>query len=163
MFPRHQQLTVGATTTPNTGASNRPLAAGAFAATTVLFDQATKLASTHAPHAIGGLNSPTRNRDLSLGLASGPWAVQVALMGAALLAVAAVLTRAVNRGKVSGWAAGLLIGGALSNLLDRALLGSVRDFLRLGPVVINAADLAVLAGLTIVLVTLRPNRTSEGR
>jgi lipoprotein signal peptidase len=118
------------TTTPRTRASNRALAAAAFAAT-VLFDQATKLASTHAPRALAGLNFPTRNRDLSLGLASGPWAVQVALMGAALLAVAAVLTRAVSRGKVPGWAAGLLIGGALSNLVDRALLGSVRDFLHL--------------------------------
>ena len=83
-------------------------------------------------------------------------------MGGVLLAGVAVLTPAVVRGTVPGWAAALVIGGALSNLLDRILLGSVRDFILVGPVVFNAADLAVVAGLAVVLITGRPPR-SPGR
>jgi hypothetical protein len=41
----------------------------------------------------------------------------------------------------------VLVGGALSNLVDRLLLGAVRDFLAVAHVVVNLADLAVLAGL----------------
>jgi lipoprotein signal peptidase len=41
----------------------------------------------------------------------------------------------------------LIIGGSLSNLLDRLLLGAVRDFLAIAHLVINLADLAVLAGV----------------
>jgi len=42
---------------------------------------------------------------------------------------------------------GLLVGGAASNLVDRALSGSVRDFIRAGDVVFNPADIAIIAGL----------------
>jgi lipoprotein signal peptidase len=46
-----------------------------------------------------------------------------------------------------GWIPALVVGGALSNLLDRLLLGAVRDFLAIAHIVINLADLAVLAGV----------------
>ena len=55
------------------------------------------------------------------------------------------------------WIPGLLIGGASSNLLDRLLLGSVRDFLATPWAVINLADLAVVAAVVGVAL-LRPTR-----
>jgi hypothetical protein len=63
---------------------------------------------------------------------------------------AAVATRLGIRAGVPSWATGLILGGAAAgNLLDRAIFGSVRDFLLTGPVVINLADVAVLLGLTV--------------
>ena len=49
---------------------------------------------------------------------------------------------------------GLLIGGGLGNLVDRARLGLVTDFIRNGPNAFNIADLAIFAGGVIVLVAL---------
>ncbi len=48
-------------------------------------------------------------------------------------------------------AAGLIIGGALSNLIDRFLLGYVRDMINLGfwPV-FNLADAAIVTGVVII-------------
>jgi signal peptidase II len=49
---------------------------------------------------------------------------------------------------------GLLVGGGLGNLVDRARLGLVTDFIRNGPNAFNIADIAIFAGGIIVLVAL---------
>jgi signal peptidase II len=49
---------------------------------------------------------------------------------------------------------GLLVGGGLGNLVDRARLGLVTDFIRNGPNAFNVADIAIFTGGLIVLVTL---------
>jgi signal peptidase II len=49
---------------------------------------------------------------------------------------------------------GLLIGGGLGNLVDRARLGLVTDFIRNGPNAFNVADIAIFLGGLIVLVGL---------
>jgi signal peptidase II len=49
---------------------------------------------------------------------------------------------------------GLLIGGGLGNLVDRARLGLVTDFIRNGPNAFNVADIAIFTGGVIVLVGL---------
>ena len=49
---------------------------------------------------------------------------------------------------------GLLVGGGLGNLVDRARLGLVTDFIRNGPNAFNVADIAIFAGGVIVLVAL---------
>lgn len=49
---------------------------------------------------------------------------------------------------------GLLIGGGLGNLVDRARFGFVTDFIRNGPNAFNIADVAIFAGSIIVLVGL---------
>lgn len=49
---------------------------------------------------------------------------------------------------------GLLVGGGLGNLVDRARLGLVTDFIRNGPNAFNVADIAIFAGGMIVLVAL---------
>jgi signal peptidase II len=53
---------------------------------------------------------------------------------------------------ISGF--GLLVGGGLGNLVDRARLGSVTDFIRNGEYAFNVADLAIFAGGWIVLIGL---------
>jgi signal peptidase II len=49
---------------------------------------------------------------------------------------------------------GLLVGGGLGNLVDRARLGLVTDFIRNGPNAFNVADIAIFAGGVIVLIGL---------
>ena len=61
-------------------------------------------------------------------------------------------------------AGALLLGGAVGNLVDRVVWGTVRDFLPLGPVVANLADLAVLTGLLLTLTsTWNPEHPSDDR
>ncbi|MBA3401288.1 MAG: signal peptidase II [Actinobacteria bacterium] len=49
---------------------------------------------------------------------------------------------------------GLLVGGGLGNLVDRARLGLVTDFIRSGPNAFNVADIAIFGGGIVVLVWL---------
>ena len=49
---------------------------------------------------------------------------------------------------------GLLIGGGLGNLVDRARLDHVTDPIRNGPNAFNVADIAIFAGGVIVLVVV---------
>lgn len=55
---------------------------------------------------------------------------------------------------------GLILAGALSNLLDRLQWGYVLDYLRLAPfpLSLNLSDLLILAGLLAVLLTPLPGR-----
>jgi signal peptidase II len=62
---------------------------------------------------------------------------------------------------------GLLVGGGLGNLVDRARLGLVTDFIRNGDHAFNVADVAIFFGGVIVLVGLivgglRRQPTSSG-
>jgi lipoprotein signal peptidase len=68
-------------------------------------------------------------------------------MAAGIALVAAYAIRATGHHALPGWILALVIGGSLSNLMDRLLLGAVRDFLAIGHLVINLADLAVVAGV----------------
>jgi signal peptidase II len=49
---------------------------------------------------------------------------------------------------------GLLVGGGLGNLVDRARLGLVTDFIRNGEYAFNLADLAIFVGGLIILIGL---------
>jgi signal peptidase II len=49
---------------------------------------------------------------------------------------------------------GLLVGGGLGNLVDRARLGLVTDFIRNGDHAFNIADVAIFVGGLIILVGL---------
>lgn len=48
-------------------------------------------------------------------------------------------------------AAGLTLGGATSNAFDRLIHGQVTDFIDLGSVIVNVADLAVLTGVILLV------------
>ena len=59
---------------------------------------------------------------------------------------------------------GLQIGGALGNLLDRLRLGSVTDFIDVGPwPVFNLADASIVSGLVLLgWLLLRPSGKDQG-
>jgi signal peptidase II len=93
---------------------------------------------------------PMTNSDLALGAATAAAPLLVVLMAAGLLLAVVVVAGLVRRGRSSLTGGSLLLGGALGNLVDRAATGAVHDFLVVGPVIINVADVAVLAGVLAV-------------
>ena len=89
----------------------------------------------------------TRNTGIAFGLLqdAGPVLVLVAL--AALLGILAFF--ALNAGRPRIWIAmGLLLGGALGNLVDRAIEGAVTDFIDLPAwPAFNLADVSITFGV----------------
>jgi signal peptidase II len=89
-------------------------------------------------------------------------------LSAFALAVSVVLALWVRRADrmVSGAAVGLILGGALGNLIDRVRIGAVVDFVDVHPLffpwIFNIADSAITVGVIILLAeTLLTSRTSE--
>jgi len=92
---------------------------------------------------------------VNFGLFSGQSEVQrTALILIALGISAGVAIWAIRqgRGRLTPVAAGLLIGGALGNALDRLIYGAVADFLNMSccgienPFVFNVADVTIFLG-----------------
>jgi lipoprotein signal peptidase len=129
-------------------AVNSALVAGAMVVAAVdLTSKATApLMADLAPRWV----QPMTNSDLALGVATAAAPLLVLLMAAGLVLAVVVVAGLVRRGRSSVTAGSLLLGGALGNLVDRAATGAVHDFLVVGPVVINVADVAVLAGVLAV-------------
>lgn len=124
-------------------------------------DQATTSLTARAGHSSAVF--PLRNPSLSLELVhAGRWP-EVVAMAVGVAVGAALLLPRVRTGAVSRAAAGAPLGGAVSNLADRALFGSVRDFLVLGPVIANLADLALAAGFVLLTRDLLPRRDRRPR
>jgi lipoprotein signal peptidase len=123
----------------------------------IALDQLTKwLAVSVAGDRTSGPLVPLQNREFFLGVANAPRAAEIAV--AAVGAVAALWWLRPRRAHpgLPVWPAALVVGGAISNLIDRLLIGGVHDFLAIGPVVLNVADMAVFVGLvTLVLRQLR--------
>jgi signal peptidase II len=90
------------------------------------------------------------------------------LIAVALGIVAAVLywIRREPPGRWGLLGAGLLIGGALGNVIDRLLYGAVADFLNMSccgirnPFSFNIADIAIFAG-ALALVLFSPAKPTE--
>ena len=93
----------------------------------------------------------TRNRGVAFGALEGSDAVVGSLIGAALALLLAYF--AVNAGRRWLWLpVGMLLGGALGNLADRAREGAVIDFI--DPVAwpaFNLADAAIVIGVLALL------------
>lgn len=51
----------------------------------------------------------------------------------------------------SPWGFALIVGGALSNLLDRIFSGSVTDFINISISTINMADIAIGIGIFVLI------------
>ena len=98
------------------------------------------------------------NRGVSFGLFNtqsdyGPW-----ILAALALAVSAVLAVWLFRGpeRMVGWGIGLILGGALGNVIDRLVHGAVVDFvdLHLGGAhwpAFNVADSAITVGAVLLI------------
>ena len=146
------------------------------AALTLAIDQATKWA------VVQGLDLPTVgqidvlppyltfrmawNTGINFGLLSGNAAIMRWVLIAVALAISAwVLVWVYREGatRMAQISAGLLIGGAVGNVIDRLWYGAVADFLNMSccgvenPYAFNVADIAIFAGaLGLVLFTGKP-------
>jgi signal peptidase II len=165
--------------------AERPLGAGwsqwlslavvAFAA--IAADQLTKaivssqLALDEAVHVIGPLSiRHVQNSGIAFGFFASATSVVILLTGAAVAWMLYFFARSGSRHPVLPVALGLVIGGSVSNLIDRIRLGHVTDFLdfRFWPA-FNLADTFIVVGVAVLLLALisvdqrsaRPPRVRE--
>ncbi len=140
----------------------------AVAACWLVVDQLSKTWAEHAltgppVHVVGSLQlAPTYNSgaSFSMGAGLGPW---IALGALGVVAALVWVGRSV-RSRLAAVALGMIVGGALGNVIDRAvrgdagfLHGSVIDFIDLQwwPV-FNIADVGVVCGaILLVIATFR--------
>ena len=142
--------------------------AAATAAVVVAFDQAAKqivvdsLARGEKVNVFFGLDlTNTRNKGVAFGALEGGGLVVAVLIGLALALVVGYF--AVNAARPGLWLpVGLLVGGALGNLADRAREGAVIDFI--DPVAwpaFNLADMAIVFGVASLLYVLEGGRGED--
>ncbi len=94
----------------------------------------------------------TRNQGVAFGFLPGHHIAVTALVGVALLVLLVYFAR--NLDKPLVWLpTGMLLGGALGNVLDRLRAGSVTDFIKLplGWPPFNFADASITIGVLLLL------------
>ncbi len=150
--------------------AERSLAAGpaqwaglaAVAGAAVLADQLTKhlvasrLALGEAVDILGPFSiHHVQNSGIAFGLFSNSTAIVILLTAVAVTWMLWFFARSGARHPVLPAALGLLIGGSVSNLVDRVRLGHVTDFLdlRYWPA-FNLADTFIVVGVAILLLAL---------
>ncbi|MFT4150838.1 MAG: signal peptidase II [Paracoccaceae bacterium] len=136
-------------------------------------DQLTKIAVVHGLNLIdrGVIEVVPRlvtfrmawNRGVNFGLFANDAGLMKWLLIIVALAISAWVWLWIRRSRAGKWAqisAGVLIGGAIGNVVDRLAYGAVADFLNVSccgienPYAFNVADIAIFAGaLGLVLFT----------
>lgn len=107
-----------------------------------------------------------QNTGIAFGLFASATSIVAFVTGLALLWMIVFFARSGSRHPVLPVGLGLLLGGSLSNLIDRVRLGHVTDFLDLGfwPA-FNLADMFIVTGVAILLGLLahadRPHRSAR--
>jgi signal peptidase II len=128
----------------------------------VLADQVTKhivtstLALDDSVHVVGPLSiHHVQNSGIAFGFFSSATAVVTVVTSVAVIWMIWFFARSGGRHPVLPAALGLLIGGSLSNLVDRVRLGHVTDFIdfRYWPA-FNLADSFICIGVVILLLAL---------
>jgi signal peptidase II len=164
--------------------AERPLGAGwpqwlslvAVALAGIAADQLTKAIVTSRlglydeVHVVGPLSiHHVQNSGIAFGLFASATSVVILLTTAAVAWMLYFFARSGARHPVLPIALGLVIGGSVSNLVDRVRLGHVTDFLDLKfwPA-FNLADSFIVVGVAILLLTLvatdrRPSRPQRVR
>jgi signal peptidase II len=145
------------------------LAAGAVAVGVVAVDQLTKalvrdgLMRGERRDLIAGIDLVNvRNSGIAFGLFENGGAVLV--VGTALALLALVIFFVTHTGRPFVWLpTGLLLGGAVGNLIDRAFDGSVTDFVKFPHFpAFNVADAAITFGVVALIFVLEgPPRRRE--
>jgi len=165
-------------------AAERPLGAGwtqwsslfAVALAAIGADQLTKgivtsrLGLYDEVHVAGPLSiHHVQNSGIAFELFASATAVVILLTAAAVAWMLYFFARSGSRHPVLPIALGLVIGGSVSNLVDRVRLGHVTDFLdfKFWPA-FNLADTFIVVGVAILLLTLvaterRPSRPQRVR
>ena len=102
-----------------------------------------------------------RNEGVAFGIEAGGQTLVIALIALALLALVLYFARHTARPLI--WLpTGLLIGGALGNIVDRVRDGAVTDFLKIPAwPAFNLADVAITVGVLALVLVLE--RGDEGR
>jgi signal peptidase II len=113
----------------------------------IVVDQGTKL---WAMNSNGQGVDVAHNPRYALGVLGGSVPAMVVGTIAVLGVFALVVVPLAYRVGLPPWIPGLVLGGALSNMIDRVRFGAVRDFITTGFAIINVADLFVLAGVLIL-------------
>lgn len=140
-------------------------ALGITAAATFALDQVTKVLVVHVANlaSVGVIDVAPPflvfrmawNTGINFGLLSGEAEIMRWVLVAVAVAISAWVAIWMWRERPGRWpmmAAGLLIGGALGNALDRVVYGAVADFLNMSccgienPYAFNVADIAIFAG-----------------
>lgn len=153
------------------------------AGVTFALDQMTKLG------VLFGLNLPDRgeidvlppwlvfrmawNRGINFGLLGSESGLTRWLLIAVALAISAWVIAWVRKepgNRLAQLSAGLLVGGAIGNVVDRLAYGAVADFLNMSccgienPYAFNVADVAIFAGaLGLVVFAGKPSQGGKGR
>jgi signal peptidase II len=139
--------------------AERSLAAVSVAVAAVLADQLTKHVVTRtlrldeSVHIAGPLSiHHVQNSGIAFGLFASATAIVTLVTGVAVVWMIVFFARSGSRHPVLPAALGLLIGGSLSNLVDRIRLHHVTDFidLRYWPA-FNLADSFIVIGVAILL------------
>ena len=147
-----------------------PLAAAATAAGVVALDQLSKaivrgeLALGERRDLLAGVDLVhVRNSGIAFGFLSDGGALLI--VGGAFALLALLVFFVTHTGRALVWLpTGLLLGGAVGNLIDRARVGSVTDFVKLPywPA-FNVADMAITFGVLALIYVLEgpPRRREE--
>jgi signal peptidase II len=144
------------------------LAAAGVAAVVVALDQLAKalvrsgLEPGERHDLIAGVELVNvRNSGIAFGLLSDGGALLV--VGTAMALLGLVFFFITHSGRPLVWLpTGLVLGGAIGNLIDRALEGSVTDFVKLPHFpAFNVADTAITVGVLTLIYVLRPPPAHE--
>ena len=135
---------------------------GAVAIAAIVADQLTKhvvareLALDEGVHVVGPLSiRHVQNSGIAFGLFSSATVVVTFLTAIAVGWMLVFFARSGSRHPILPAALGLLIGGSVSNLVDRVRLGHVTDFLDLDRwPAFNLADTFIVVGVAILLLAL---------
>ena len=138
------------------------LRAGLVMLGVLLADQASKRAVEHSiipgeeRRFLPGLDLVnTRNHGVAFGVLPGSDTGVTVLIGVALAALLVYFAR--NSAQPLVWLpTGLLLGGALGNIIDRLRAGAVTDFLKLplGWPPFNIADVSITVGVLLLLLVI---------
>ncbi len=143
--------------------------AGLVALAVIVADQLSKRAVEHS--IVGGEERKllpgiqlvnTRNRGVAFGFLPGSHVAVTILIAVALLALLVYFAR--NAEKPLIWLpTGMLLGGALGNIIDRLNDGAVTDFIKLplGWPPFNLADASITLGIVILFLLIDHLRRTE--
>jgi signal peptidase II len=116
---------------------------------------ASSYLNEYGPAEINSLLSvrETYNRGIAFGLFQGIGPLVGWLTIAVVVGMFIYLVRLPREDKLTRAGLGLIIGGALGNLLDRIVAGQVLDFIEtpLRPGIFNVADIAINLGMLMIL------------
>jgi signal peptidase II len=134
----------------------------AVVAAAIAADQATKHivgASLYLGERVGVVGPfsihRVENSGIAFGLFASATSIVIFLTALAVVWMLGFFARSGARHPVLPVGLGLVLGGSLSNLVDRVRLGHVTDFLDIGPwPAFNLADCFIVAGVVVLVATL---------